>query len=45
VKLALEFSITPELDKDNFVQQKPDEVERLGNVTGIVASVGHVCRC
>lgn len=41
VKLALDFAIAAELDKDNLVEQKTDEVERLSHVAGSLSSVGH----
>lgn len=41
MKFAFELSITSELHKDNFVQQKPHEVKRFGNMAGIIAGVGH----
>lgn len=44
MKLSLKLSVASELDKDDFVQQKPHEVEGLGNVAGVVTRVGHGSR-
>jgi hypothetical protein len=40
VKLALELSVTPQLDKDHLVEQQAHQVEGLGHVVGLF-DVGH----
>jgi hypothetical protein len=32
VQLALELAVSSKLDKDDLVEQEPDEVERLRNL-------------
>lgn len=42
VQTALELPITSQLDADNLIKQKADEVHGLGNGAGIFYYVGHL---
>lgn len=41
MKLALELSVSPQLDKDDLVEEQPHEIEGLGDVPGVLTRVGH----
>lgn len=41
MELALELSITPQLDKDNLIEQESDKVKRLCHVMGLLCCVRH----
>lgn len=41
VQTTLELAVTSQLDTDNLIQQKADEVHGLGNGAGIFYCVGH----
>lgn len=41
MQTALELAITSQLDTDNLIKQKADEVHGLGNGAGIFYRVGH----
>jgi hypothetical protein len=47
VQLSLEFTVSSKLDKDYFVEEEPDEVERLRHMMGFFTGVSHgyVDRC
>lgn len=43
MKLALELSVTTQLDENHLVEQQPHEVEWLGHVAGLLPNIGHDC--
>lgn len=43
MKLALELSVTTQLDENHLVEQQSHEVEWLGHVAGLLPDIGHGC--
>lgn len=45
METALEFTVTAQLHKDNFVQREPDQVQRLRDRCACILGVGHLEMC
>ena len=41
MKTALELSISPELDKDDLIEEQPHEIQRLGNRRCFISGFSH----
>lgn len=41
MKLALELPVASQLDENDFVEQQPHKVERLGHVAGFFPNISH----